>query len=238
MYGKPYAGLPDVDLSQGAATAAWPSRWGTLGLGFAGFRAAGAKEERTFAASYGVTVLGRVRAGVTVKRLEQSYLTGSAAGAQNDPIFSGGTSRSAYDFDAGITADLGGPVKAGFSVRNIRQADLGLASRDAVRREAQGGLALDIPGWGLSAAGDLVLRESRPGSSSNASAFFGVEKAIYGKTLFLRGGANQDEFSGGMGFRRAGLGIDYGFSLSRTLSNDNSGTHQVQVTFRFNTSER
>jgi hypothetical protein len=108
---------------------------------------------------------------------------------------------------------------------------VGLVTQDVVRREMQGGLALDFAG--MTVTGDLLYANKglRTGGS-HLLPLFGMEKAL-GRNLFVRLGANPDDFAGGLGFWRGRLGLDYGVVFHRSLREDNFGSHQVQMTYRF-----
>lgn len=231
MYGKPFSGLDGVEIGQGAAAFGAPSRWGQWGVGAASFRADGAKEERTLAASYATGFGGGLfRAGATVKHMSHRYLVG--ARAQNDPLFRNGTEKSAVDFDLGMSARVMGPLTAGLTVRNARAADVGLASSDRLRREVQAGFTLDLTDWGVKASGDLLLA-ARDGGDRKAQPAFGVEKSLRGDAFSLRAGANQDRFATGLGVRYKALSLDYALLFNRAVSDADASAHQVQMTWRF-----
>jgi hypothetical protein len=132
-----------------------------------------------------------------------------------------------------LSIDFSAAIQAGVTVRNIRRADVGLAGRDRLHREVQGGLALTLPAWGLTASGDLFFR-SRVDGSSGAQTFVGVEKSFGGPLPFiLRAGAHEDRLSTGLGLARGRLSLDYAFLIPRTLSGADASTHLVQMTWRF-----
>lgn len=236
MYGKPFSGLDGVDMGQGSAALGLPSRWGNWGLGAASFRAAGAKEERTLAASYALGLPGGgASLGVTVKHMSHQYLIGGDAGAQSDPLFQNGARKSAVDLDLGVSARVGGPLRAGVTVRNARGADVGLAGEDRLRREVQAGLALDLSDWGVKASGDLSFASRGPSDENRMQPSFGLEKTLYKDVFALRGGANRDRFAAGLGVRYRSLSLDYALLFNRALSGNDGSSHQVQTTWRFST---
>jgi hypothetical protein len=230
-YGKPFAGLPGTNMNLGHAALVIPTPAGRLGLGYALYQAQDLLQEQTVAVSYGVSPLKGVRLGGTVKHLSHSYLIGSDPLAAQDPVFRNGTSRSAVAFDAGVSVSLGRHLSLGAAGRNLNEPNVGLVSEDKVTREIQAGVDLDLTGMGLKASSDLLLRQVQPGSSGPVPAF-GLEKSL-GQALALRAGANPEEFTAGFGLKIRSLGFDYAFLFNKNLSEDNSGSHKVGLTYRF-----
>jgi hypothetical protein len=238
MYNQLYAGLSGVgSIGQGFAAAGLPTKYGTFGLGFGDFHAAGLLEERVIGLSYSRRLFGVLDAGVTGKYLSHSYLIGSDPAAANDPVFAHGTARSAYALDAGVIATLTPAVKLGLAVRNINEPNVGLASLDRVPREIQAGLSYDVTAWALRLTADYVYRDVPSGSfSDRALPSVGLEKGFVDDRVRFRLGATPDQFSGGIGVRFGPIDFDYTFILTRGLISNNAGTQQAGLRYRFGAS--
>jgi hypothetical protein len=235
MYSRPFSGIEGEDFGVGQAALAVPTFWGTWGAGAATFRARGAMEETTLSFGAAVSMAGgRVRAGAALKRLSHQYLIDGDAAAQNDPVFRGGASRSAFDADLGLTASPGGPFELGVSVRNVRRADVGLAGRDRLRREVQSGVVVNLRSLDMTAAGDLGYDSRADGSARRVLPSVGLEKTFRaGFPFFLRTGVNRDRFSAGLGLAPGRLKLDYAFLMPRVASAVDVSTHQIHLTWRF-----
>ncbi|MGQ0645114.1 MAG: hypothetical protein ACT4O3_06435 [Elusimicrobiota bacterium] len=229
MYGKPFAGLPDVNLSLNQAAAAVPTRHGVVGFGLGTFQAQGLLEERTVGLAFGREIYKGIHGGVGVKHLYHSYKIGSDPVA---PLFKNGASRSAVALDAGLSVPIIQALKFNMAVRNINEPDAGVLGKDRVPREIQAGFGLDLGGRGLRASSDLFFRNT-PGKGGMVPAM-GLEKLMPRKDFALRFGFNPDEFAAGFGVMKGRLGFDYAFVLNRRLLQDNAGSHRVSFTYRFN----
>jgi hypothetical protein len=229
MYGKPFAGLPDVNLSLNQAAAAVPTRHGVVGFGLGTFQAQGLLEERTVGLAFGREIYKGIHGGVGVKHLYHSYKIGSDPVA---PLFKNGASRSAVALDAGFSVPVIQALKFNMAVRNINEPDAGVLGKDRVPREIQAGFGLDLGGRGLRASSDLFFRNA-PGKGGMLPAM-GLEKLMPRKDFALRFGFNPDEFAAGFGVMKGRLGFDYAFVLNRRLLQDNAGSHRVSFTYRFN----
>lgn len=235
MYNKLYAGLEGTgDIAEGFISVGVPTRIGSFGLGWGGFRAAGMKQERTLAMSFSRVINKTFQAGLSFKHLHHSYIIGDDALAAGDPVFENGTSRSAFSFDAGVIASISGPWKLGVALRNINRPDVGLASEDRVPREVQAGLTFDVAQTGLKAMADLSFREAG-GSGEKAPVIpaLGVEKAVNGDRMKFRFGINPLEFTGGVGLMIGQIGFDYALTFKRNLFADNMGSHMVGLRYQF-----
>lgn len=235
MYDQLYSGLKGVGgIGRGLASAGVPTKYGTFTAGYSEFQAAGLLDERVIGLSYSRTLFGFLDAGVTGKYLSHDYLIGSDPGAASDPVFAHGTSRSAFTFDAGVIASLTDSLKAGLTVRNLNEPDVGLATPDRVPREAQAGLAYEFKAWDLRLTADYLYQDVPSGPLSNRSVpSVGLEKGFAGDMVRFRAGATPDQFSGGIGVRFGPVDFDYAFILSRGLLANNAGTQQAGFRYRF-----
>ncbi|MBI4396742.1 MAG: hypothetical protein HY548_06585 [Elusimicrobia bacterium] len=229
-YGKPFAGLDGINIDTAHMAAVLPLRWGTLGLGFSHLRMSGL-EERVLAVNYGRAFFDVIQSGLTIKELSHRYIPSAQPGASRDPVFSKNDSRRAWTFDAGASAELPGPFRAGVTVRNVKQVDVGLVTPDIVRREIQGGFALDLSSWGLEAAGDLVYRRRDFGDKNRLAPRLGLEKTFQ-KTLKFRLGLNPDELTTGFGLQTSRFSFDYGVAFNRHIT-DGAGSHRAGMGYSF-----
>lgn len=238
MYNRLYAGLSGVEtLDKGFAAFGFPTKLGSLAVGYGHFQASGLLEERVIGVTFARRWLDHVDFGVTGKYLYHRYTIGDEPGASSDPVFSNGTARGAFALDAGVSAAVAGPLRAGLAVRNINSPDVGLSSVDRVPREAQAGLSYDIEAWKLRLTADYVYRDVESGSlKERGIPSAGLEKSLAGDLVKFRIGATPDQFSGGVGFQLDRLGVDYAFVLNRNLISDNVGTHMIAIRYRFGAS--
>jgi hypothetical protein len=233
-YGKPYVGLPDSSFGLGFLSFAMPTKAGNLGFGLASFQASGLKEERTLAVAYGANLLGQVRLGVMGKQLYHRYTPVDSL-AVRDPVFRKGTSKSVLSLDLGVNGSFWESIRWGLAIRNLNHPDVGLTTEDRVVQEMQAGVALDLRKLGLKITGDLLYRQKLFLGGRDVLPFFGLEKSFRRDAFSFRFGANPNQWTTGLGLHRGRLGLDYGLVLIKALSQDNSGSHHVQVTYRFKT---
>src|SRR5438105_3928459 len=73
LYTKPFAGVSGVNLNQGNASAALPSRFGGWGVGFSVFQSAGLMKEQTAVLGWGKTFSRGLQAGAALKYLSHSF---------------------------------------------------------------------------------------------------------------------------------------------------------------------
>jgi len=239
-YNRFYTGLRDVSggLGQGFAAVGIPLRRGkagSLAVGYGDLQAYGLLHERVFGVAYARRWRDSFEGGVTAKYLHHRYLIAGDPAASGDPVFAGGTARGAFAFDAGVRAEVLGPVvTAGLAVRNINRPDVGLESEDRVPREVQGALSYNAASWGLRMTADFLYRDAASGTIREKSVpGLGLEKTLEGGRAKFRLGATLDQFSGGGGIQFDRLGFDYAFVLTRNLVANNAGTHIIGVRYRF-----
>ncbi len=235
MYNRLYAGLSGVEtLDKGFAAFGFPTKLGSLAVGYGHFRASGLLEERVIGVSFARRCFDFVDFGVTGKYLYHRYMIGDDPAFSNDPVFSNGTARGAFAIDAGVSAVVAGPLRAGFAVRNINAPDVGLSSVDRARREFQAGLSYVFEAPKLRLTADYVYRDVDSGSlTERGIPSAGLEKSLAGDLVKFRIGATPDQFSAGVGFQFDHLGVDYAFVLNRKLIADNAGTHMIAVRYQF-----
>ena len=232
MYNRMYAGLPGVgNIGTGYMAFGMPTQLGTFGLGVGSFQASDLKQERTIAVSYARKV-GKIRLGLTGKHLSQNYLIGSDLRAGRDPVFSNGTSRSAVSVDAGIIASIRGPFRVGVAVRNLNEPNVGLVTKDTVKREIQGGAFLDFASLNLKTSADMFIRSDGIGGRQYLPAL-GMEKGIGSTGMSMRSGISTTEFTAGVGIKVGQMSFDYGLVMNFNLLSDNMGSHRVGMSYHF-----
>ena len=232
MYNRMYAGLPGVgNIGTGYMAFGLPTAAGTFGIGVGSFHASDLKDERTIAVSFARKV-GKLRLGVSGKHLSQNYLIGTDVRANRDPVFSNGTSRSAVSLDAGIIASIRGPFRVGVAVRNLNEPNIGLATKDTVKREIQGGAFLDFASLDLRTSADIFIRNDGIGGRQYLPAL-GMEKGIGSTGMSMRAGLSTTEFTSGVGIKVGQMSFDYGLVVNFNLLADNMGSHRVGMSYRF-----
>lgn len=234
MYNQLYAGLQGVgSMGEGLFSVGVPTGFGSLAAGVSTFYAQGLENERVISLGYSRRIGRRLEAGVAAKQLYQSYSIGGDASAAADPVFSGGSSRSAYALDAGVSYSISAPLRAGLAVRNINSPNMGLSTVDRVPREIQGGLAYEFARYGLRTTGDVLYRNDGSGSLRDyVVPSVGFEKIFYGGAASLRLGVDSQGLGAGFGLALGAIGIDYAFVIKRNLS-AGYGSHQLGLRYRF-----
>lgn len=232
----PNVGLPGIDMGSGAVSFGYPVGRVTVGAGYNRFEISGLMREEIGIAGCGVTLpgaLSSVRAGVSAKYLNRSYIIGSDPLAASDPVLRNGTSASDVTMDGGIIWRVSA-LQAGLVVRNSSEPDLGLISKDTVPREIHGGVMYYLGVLDLNIAVDVMSKNVPAGSEENALQYSaGLEKWLPGSSFVVRGGFREHEITAGLGFRWRQIIIDYAALFNMNLSQDNSGTHIIGITYRF-----
>jgi len=234
MYDRLYAGLQGAgSIGQGLISASVPTPWGVVAAGVGTLNAQGLENEREIGLSY-ARRFGSFGVGVTGKQLYQNYMVGGDPLASSDPVFSHGTSRSAFSFDAGLVYDSGDPLKLGLAVRNLNSPNVGLASVDAVPRQLQASAAYLWPHLGLRATADLLYTAQPAGAfQDRVVPSLGVEKAFYDGRAAFRMGLSTLGLSAGVGVRLGPVGLDYALVIARAMLNGNFGTQMLGLSYHF-----
>jgi len=130
--------------------------------------------------------------GTTVKYLRGQATTGevtpvTAGAALDSGMDRGGTSDGAFDLDVGVAAEFG-PVRAGLTVKNLRQPTfVGIAGfAIQLKRRVRMGVAV-LPADGLTLAFDVDLDTADPLVGLRRMMAFGGEIRL-GSSFDLRGG--------------------------------------------------
>jgi hypothetical protein len=202
----------------------------SIGAGLISFEAANKLSEREVSLGVGVDVLPGLTAGLGASYLQHSYDIGGDARAQRDPVFSKGTSKSAWGLDAGVLFSRGG-YRAGFSSRRINRPDVGIATEDRVPVEWRGGVGATFRRVDLAA--DVVRRDAGSNVANGRSTTFGggVEYSV-SPVLRARLGVGTDRVTAGFGVAINDFRIDYSLSLV-TVVGDNSGSHRMALRYMF-----
>jgi len=150
-----------------------------------------------------------------------------------------GASKGAFGLDAGLLWNVAPFLRAGASVRHANRPDPGLADTDAVPLEARAGL---MGKWSIfRLALEAKLRDCGKdvADSQKITRAFGLEASLLEPSragaagIKLRAGANDAGFSAGARLWIGNTGFDYACMFSSNLSQDNSGTHQAALTYRW-----
>jgi hypothetical protein len=154
-----------------------------------------------------------------------------------------GRASNEFDLDIGIMAS-GGPLKAGLTLRNVREPQFEVAGSGGeltLERQARAGLSYSItPDW--VAAADFDLLRTRDVFGQRRDIAIGVEGRL-GRRVLVRSGASlntveEDAFEGGASRRAVSVGGSYAARASVyvdghfTAGNDRAG-HQWGVAARF-----
>ncbi len=230
-YSKPFAGLEGVSFNQGYAALAVPvnRRW-TLAVAGNSFDANGLLTEQEGGMGVVVQVSRRLAVGTNVTYLRHSYnVTGNAA---SDPLFAKGRSKGAMGVDAGALLTVSRQVTLGFSGRHLNRPDVGLASKDLVPMELLGGARVHL--GQLSFLADVMVRDAGQEIANRRELTWaaGTEWSVL-SSLALRAGLNRGSLAAGLGFNVGDFRLDYSFSLSNFLEQDNAGGHHAVLSYRF-----
>jgi len=237
-----YAGQDTVHLDESYLSfVSKPSSFGSFGISWANFNTTHLYREDTVTFSYAryagdfIPALdNKLSLGVNLKYLHRGIsLDAQSAG---DPVFSGGTSASAYTVDAGL---LWKPEegewegwRVGLSALNLTQPNVGFQVVDKVPMEVRLGVAhqsKQMP-W-LVPTFDLTRRNGITGYQG------GVESWLFHDTVGLRAGANQDSASAGISYyqpinKKVGFRIDYSFTVPYYVE-ETGGSQRMALTVYF-----
>ncbi len=231
-----YAGLDGIgEIGTNLIAAGVPTRWGSFGLGYGSFRASGLMEERTMAFTVARKLPLGVQLGVSANWLQHSF---SPQGEDSeDPVFRGGTSRSALGLDFGAVYPIAPGFDVGFSVKNFNRPDVGLASEDRVARQWRAAVAFPVGGRVLTVTTELAVRGATyPGGARRVLPTVGLQKRISGvwdAEVLFRIGVNPDEITSGFGIQKGRMGVDYALVLNRNLLGGSVGSHLIGVRLLF-----
>lgn len=185
------------ELAAGAACAVWQQ--GSVSI--AGYASACGFElyrESSGGAALAGSIADRVQVGITA-----SWCALQIRGYGSDGVLA---------IDAGASADLGGGVTVGASVRNANQPRFGVDIRERVPLAMSVGVSV-APGEGLTVVADLRGETRMP-----VDLLAGIEYEPL-PFLALRAGAATETglFTCGVGVRVAGVGFDYAMSAHPDL---------------------
>ncbi len=227
---KPYMSLSGVEWKYYQFSAVYPKDSLTLGMAYAGFNAQSLYMENSLLFS-GAFTRGAVDIGGSLKYLSHSY----SIPHEMKPFFDAKEA-------SGFTADMGGVMHinktfaAGLSVENIIPADVGIKYEDKVPSIYRIGFAAKSPELGffqnVLSGVDIIYRAQDWGDK--LSWGIGAEAWFADKTLAVRCGYSETALNMGASFvvEDKSVGLDYSFSLPLEIK-DNSGSHRIQMVFRF-----
>ena len=229
-WGKLYGGLSDgSDITQGNLSFVTSLRKylpGSVGFSWSELKLLDAYSESSFNVTYATSVYKNIYGGITLKYLRKSYSGDEYTAA--DPLFSGGSAKSAF------AADLGSLYRAGnysFSwvIKNVNQPNMALQGSDKLAMENVFGAAYFVK----NSVVDLDLSFS----DGKNDVSVGVQNQISGK-FYLRTGLNVGSDSrrtanAGLGWDFNNFTIDYAFSLPLGGIEDSGGLHRLSFGLKF-----
>ncbi len=226
---------------------------GSLGLSYYQMNLNGLYHERSVAMGYAKRVRQRWAFGANIKQLSRSFgvpqgqtsNSGVTDPAKTDPAFSDGDSAWNIGFDLGAIYRPAYNYSYGFSIENINEPNLAVASKnsDPVPMTIRGGMAYSDGSLALLTA--LDSRKSSSGIDRDihftaagekwwlGSAFANGDLSARGSLVF--GSRSYSRLAFGFSFRLESVQMDYGFlmPLHGASLGTTQGTHQLTMTLRF-----
>jgi len=223
------------------AFASKPNKFGSFALSWANFNTTHLYREDTFTLSYSrylddlISLPGNsLSFGANVKYLHRSIALD--AFTVSDPVFAGGTTKSAAAVDVGVLyKPEDGPLngwRLGFSALNVNQPDVGFGARDNVPLEYRVGVAYQsrLHPW-------IVPDVDYVRSAGVNDIEAGCESWLFKDTIGLRAGVNRDEASAGLSYYQGvgkgfGFRLDYGFTIPFYIEGTD-GNQRLQASLYF-----
>lgn len=231
MYGKPLYGVEGLGLEEGYTTLGLPlGKRASMGLGATLFRAAGILSEYQFAGGASLLIAPRLAVGAGAVYLYHSYDIASDPAYSGQPVFGGGNSKGAIGANLGIMALLTPKLQLGLSARNLNRPDVGLKEPDPVPMELRAGSLYRFRHLHLGT--EIEQRDDRLGTGRSQTTVWKLGAEIPLKAASFRAGLNSDGLTGGFGLRWGALGLDYAFTLYRSGSASNYGSHLMALSYR------
>ena len=242
-YGKLFVSLSDgSDLGDTNLAVAYPLKKGTLGAAIKSFSLNGWYDENQISLAYG-RPLGKFSAGLALRSLSLRYHpetgyaenalddTGVAyselGGAEPDPLFAKGKSKSAFSIDIGIIKRYE-RYSFAFVAQNVNKPDMGINESYKIPMRYKLGSVYKCDRHFLTL--DIVKEE-------NHNDFrFGVEFMPH-PALCLRSGLEFGDklsnFSAGFGYRMNIFSFDYAFTFPLSGIEETLGTHWMGIVVKF-----
>ncbi len=224
-----YPIIQELSLNTGTASFVYPyKQYGTFSLSWGGMAVWEMYYENSFIFSYGNN-FGFLDYGIGLKYLTISY--GEDEYTRANPVFiEYGYSQSAFSIDIGILMPVYKAVKAGLSVQNLNQPDIGLKNKSNVWRKYNLGFAGNIYShtyFNLNPCIQISLRKSI------ISFHTGIEALMKHLPISLRTGTDYNSFSIGTGYNIMDQYIiDYGFNFPFNIKGA-YGSHCIEMTYKF-----
>jgi len=238
-----YSGQDTVHLDQSyLAYVSKPlANIGSLGFSWSSFSTTHLYREDTLTLTYArnvgdfIPVLGNsLAAGLNMKYMRHGITLDSYT--NNDPVFAGGDTASAFTVDAGLLYKPEEGIldgwRFGVSGQNLTQPNVSFSETDRVSRAWRFGTAYQsrqMP-W-LVPSLDVVNQEG------STNLLGGFESWLFQDTIGLRAGGNRQEAAAGMSYyyaanKKWGLRLDYALTIPYYIENT-SGSHRLALTVYF-----
>jgi len=238
-YGKLYWGLDDgSNLGSGFLGLVYPlkEKWGTVGFGWLNFHLIDYYQENTLIISYGrkgLPVGGAVSKlplflGLNLKFLSKKY--GQDIYTRIDPVFSGGYSKTGLSADLGLLYNPVRWLRAGLSVSDILQPDMGLKDKSIVPMGIKAGVSYHQRLMNVSVEGSY--RDGEMKIYTGAEGWF-LKKSIGVRAGFGMGNKTFRNVSFGTSYNVSLFRIDYAFLYPLSGLTDIYGSHRISLTLRF-----
>lgn len=235
MYGKPFAGFADVELSYQYLSYARhiPKLRGGIGIAWASFSNADVYKQEIIAVGIS-RILNpdkQLIAGVTLKYLGHKYNYSYLPA--DDPAKAYGDNKYNLGIDVGILYNIKPHLRLGAAVRNANSPDIGIMSSDVIPTEIRIGintvLFSKLKFEELIPIAEVVMVNDKTTFSC------GVEGYLMKKTLSLRAGFNDYETTLGFGWyknlKNFMLKIDYAYSI-HTQIEASGGSHRISMSIK------
>jgi len=171
--------------------------------------------------------------GANIKWMQVTY-DNSVLVQTDDPVFSGGNTKSSISIDVGFLMKLK-KLALGLVIKDVNGPDMGLSISEPIPMEIRAGAVVE----GIKTTGGITIIPGVEFSSRGKDQTFHIGGEIWlaNKNIALRGGGNNQEIALGASYfwplnDRFKLGIDYSYVSPFNLQNT-GGTHRVSTTAKF-----
>lgn len=232
MYGKPFSGFSDVDLTHQYISYGRhiPKLRGGVGIAWTSFTNSDIYKQEIIAigVSRVINPEKQFSLGVTLKYLGHKYNFSYLP--ENDPARAYSDNKYSLGIDVGMLYNLKPNIRVGISVRNINSPDIGIMSSDIIPTEIRAGVNTIL-------VAKLKFEELIPivevvSVNDKTTLAFAVEGYLMKKTIALRFGSNDYETTIGFGWYRNlknfMLKIDYTYSIPIQIESS-GGSHKISL---------
>jgi len=235
FYGKPFAGLNNVDFGLTSVCLAMPLYTkGVVAASYSQFTAGDSQDklyqEYMIIGSLSYRLKRNLFVGLNLKNLTHKFFVDDRSFSLGDETFDSSTNASASTFDLGLNWKLSGTLTFALSYQNFVKADVGIHDEDIVPSVFK--TALEWRKDRLAIIYNYDIRNQEWGEKSRKS--FGFEWDI-SRILSFRAGSTDFEKGFGFGintkiFGDEDLVIDYNYSIPSEISG--ATTHRISLTLK------